>query len=882
MKRHSIFLLFAIPFAAFLTWSDSLPADPFQGLRYDIFVSAQEGSDSWSGALPGRTGKDGPLQTFDRARQRVQEILQASPHLREVHVQFRGGIYFLPATEQFSASDSGSPNVEIFYENYPNERPVISGGMRLVGWTQSGANTWTIQVPRTNFENLYYISRHFEDHSAMGERRLRPRLAPLGSAPSYVGGYLRVVGQVTTDTQSNQCPISSDPNTPTPPFTCIDRFIYKNVNGSDANDPITSTWKNLTAPSPAPSMTCLGNPASTAPVGDIELVDFEQYSVAKLRVACVDTANGILYLTGPTAFEMDHQTANGFLVGHRYLVENVEDALTQPGQWFLDRTDPTWTLTYLSNPDENPNQDLVIIPQLKQVLVASDLQYVTFRGLTFAHDDYVVAPPSAAGTDGGYNGLDPIPAAISFHNSSHITFDSNVVTQTAGTGLEFLSCLNPQSGNAYLCTPFDASAVTEDNIIENNTFVDLGANALRIGMSGQSADSASNIPQSNTVINNVIEGYGRVFPGSTGIEQGDASRNLYTHNEIYDGYKGAIHICFCNDSSYPLPAPLANNNVVSFNLAHNLFQGIMNDSGSLYFGVGTPNSANPNASPPIPAQTPATATGNRLLNNVVHDVTDASIMDSDGYGGDGLYLDDFTGAMDVENNLVYRVSDASVSFSGPRPPQNNVSTVRNNIFAFARRSLITATDPYSFKAPSPSPLFFDASYNLFYFDRDENSTSPLNGVPTYSPFFVQGGCAFAGGPYTGFQLWYNNLYYRADRTFLSDSEAFHIQPTSDKKNTCPDLPNPLTPTWQFYYFSQVGGTPDWQALGEDANSIIRNPLFRNPAYPFDDYSLLAGAPPMPGFKVFDPHQAGLIFPRPNVPPVPATFPTATYNPATDF
>jgi hypothetical protein len=53
------------------------------------------------------------------------------------------------------------------------------------------------------------------------------------------------------------------------------------------------------------------------------------------------------------------------------------------------------------------------------------------------------------------------------------------------------------------------------------------------------------------MINNVVEGYGRVFPGSTGIEQGDASNNLYTHNEIYDGYKGAIHICFCNDTSYP-------------------------------------------------------------------------------------------------------------------------------------------------------------------------------------------------------------------------------------------------------------------------------------------------------------------------------------------
>jgi hypothetical protein len=104
--------------------------------------------------------------------------------------------------------------------------------------------------------------------------------------------------------------------------------------------------------------------------------------------------------------------------------------------------------------------------------------------------------------------------------------------------------------------------------------------------------------------------------------------------------------------------------------------------------------------------------------------------------------------MDVENNLVYRVSGASISFSGPRPQSNGVSTVKNNIFAFARLSLVNASDPYSFNAPAPSPLFFVASYNLFYFDRNDAS------MP--KPFFVQGGCAYAGGPYVGYQQWNKN------------------------------------------------------------------------------------------------------------------------------
>lgn len=95
----------------------------------------------------------------------------------------------------------------------------------------------------------------------------------------------------------------------------------------------------------------------------------------------------------------------------------------------------------------------------------------------------------------------------------------------------------------------------------------------------------------------------------------------------------------------------------------------------------------------------------------------------DGYGGDGLYLDDYTGSVDVENNLVYRVSGHAISFSGPRPPVAAPSTVKNNIFAFARLSMVNAYDPYTF-VPSPplppSTLFFTASNNLFYFDRQRD------------------------------------------------------------------------------------------------------------------------------------------------------------------
>lgn len=783
------------------------------------FYVAPNGSDDWSGTLaaPNSNKTDGPFASFDRARTVVQGISKTG--LTQISVQFRAGTYYLPSTEMFTAADSGSATMQVVYQNYPGETPVLSGGVRVQSWTNTSGNTWktTLPVSTQYFENLFYN----------GERRLRPRLG------GVLGTYYRNIGPIYLNAPGPPAK-APDPNCSVyfsgSGWECYDRFQYNPA------DPIVSTWKNLSPPVGNHCGQLAGNPAL---VGDIELVNFEQYSVSKLRISCVDTANKIVYLTGVTATEADHPTAHGYLPNHRYLVDNVQDQLTQPGQWFLDRsaTSPTaqWTLTYLANPGENPNTDTVIVPQLTQVLVASGLQYVTFQGLTFAHDNYTM--PST-----GYDGTSDIIASVSFQNSQHITFDSSIVAETSGVGLEFISCIDKNSPN--WCVSNNTGGVAANNLIENSAFYDLAADGIRIGVSGNPTDTNANVPQFNTVQNTVVEGYGRVFPSSKGITQGQGHDNVYTHNDVYDGYKGAIKVCYCADSD--VNPPFTNNNIISFNHVYNLFQGIMNDSGSLYMGVGTPSP-------------PSSGTGNKMLNNKVHDVNDASVMDSDGYGGDGLYADDFSGQVDMENNLVYRVSGNAISFSGPRAGPGQSSTVKNNILAFARQSLLNSYDPYSFNTQPPLPMFFTASNNLLYFDRIGSES-----------FYVQGGCTFAGEAYTAYQQYTSNLYWRTDGAFASDPQAFHVQQSLDSSGGCGDQK-----LWTYYTFA------GWQGLGEDAQSVVQNPGFNNPAYPGDDYSLPKGSPGA-GFVVFDPSQAGRSNPIIKPPAVPATFPTKAFNAATDY
>ena len=650
--------------------------------------------------IPGAACSPRPMRPIPTVRLRrsimpasiVQPISKAGTS--QVNVQVRAGTYFLPATETFSAADSGSATTKVVYQNYPGESPVLSGGVRVQNWTNTGGNTWKTTLPASTqyFENLFYN----------GARRLRPRL---GGA---LGTYYRIANTVYLNAPA---PPAAAPNPNCAVFIagsgweCFDRFQYSTA------DPISNTWKNLAASTGNPCGQPAGNQAIA---GDIEVLVWEQFSTSKLRVSCIDAANRIVYMTGPTGFSQSHASESGFIAGNRYLVENVQDALTLPGQWFVDHSTTPWTLTYLANAGRESELGSRNHSAVTPGAGGSNLQYVTFQGLTFEHDNYVVAPTGHVSVE-----LEPdVSAAVSFQNSQHITFDSGIVTQTSGTGLEVIPCLNTASSPAY-CVSTNLNAVVANNLIENSAFYDVGALGIRIGEPFAGVNTDANVAQFTTVENNVVEGYGRAVPASFGIGQGMGHDNLYTHNDVYDGYHCAISTSQSIGATVK-PSGIGNaNNIISFNHVYNLLQGIMNDGGSIRIDGG--NSV-------------FTAAGNKILNNKIHDVTDASIMDSNGYGGNGVYMDDHTGLVDVENNLVYRVSGAAVyTPHGPEAP-NEANTIKNNILAFARLSMVSDNGPYDDGVPATAEQAFVVTNNLFYFDRTNNSGPP---------FRVQGGCSYS-------------------------------------------------------------------------------------------------------------------------------------------
>jgi len=157
--------------------------------KADFYVSPK-GNDNWSGTLaePNSAGTDGPFLTLERAQKAVRELKAqvfkpkdapvekrwiGSPHPfgkgKDMLVYLREGTYSLKQPLVFEPIDGGE-RVEtnlptgafeyhklkdhyVTYAAYPGEKPVISGGIPVNGWTKKG-NTWTAKFDADSVQML--------------------------------------------------------------------------------------------------------------------------------------------------------------------------------------------------------------------------------------------------------------------------------------------------------------------------------------------------------------------------------------------------------------------------------------------------------------------------------------------------------------------------------------------------------------------------------------------------------------------------------------------------------------------------------------------------------------------------------------------------------
>lgn len=115
-----------------------------------------------------------PFATLQRAQQAMRQ--------KHSDVFLRGGTYYLPAPLVFTAEDSGTKDKPVVFQNYKDEKPVISGGIRLenLNWKPFTNGILQAQVPADLQTEEIFIN---------GERQILARYPNFDPKAKYFDGF---------------------------------------------------------------------------------------------------------------------------------------------------------------------------------------------------------------------------------------------------------------------------------------------------------------------------------------------------------------------------------------------------------------------------------------------------------------------------------------------------------------------------------------------------------------------------------------------------------------------------------------------------------------------------------------------------------------------
>ncbi len=429
-------------------------------------------------------------------------------------------------------------------------------------------------------------------------------------------------------------------------------------------------------------------------LGDVEVIIYHFWTDTHLPVESVDAQKNIVsfkYKSGKVF--TDDYTNNGA----RYIVENVYEELDIAGEWYLDRQ--TGVLSYMPKPGEDISTIDACAP-LSPALVTMNgdaignnpLANIRFESIDFAYTNYFLPP----GNCNDAQGSSSVPAAITLKGCSDIVFN-NCTIRNIGT------------------FAFDIGEGCRNVKMVGNQMVDLGGGGVRVN--GGNESSHPLLRTGNNIIkNNIIGPYGTVYSSAVGVLLMHTFGNEVSHNEIHHGWYTGVSIGW----HWGYQRSISRDNLIDYNHIHHIGQGLLSDMGAVY--------------------TLGISPGTKIRNNLIHDI------DANHYGGWGIYNDEGSSHILVENNIVY-----NTKFAGYNIHYAKEITVRNNIFAFGRLQQLSRSrvEPHKSCFFENNIVYFtegklldnrwrDKSYKFYYHPnhpegRDTHSTFDMDWNIYYNP-----------------------------------------------------------------------------------------------------------------------------------------------------
>jgi hypothetical protein len=599
-----------------------------------VFHLSPRGRDS----APGTEQR--PWATLAGARDNLRKLRATGSVDGPATVLLRDGRYALAETVKFTHADSHTR-----YAAAPDATPVIDGGESLTGWKigeRNGRTEWTLDLPE-----VAKGARYFRSLFVNGRRAPRARFPKF--TPDIKGGHhILRVGELLEPSKTNL------------------------GEGSD-------TFK------PAPGDV---DPA-WASLPDAEFVVMHYWIEERLPKPALNPRTGWLSFARRSAFCFyeSHPKEDGTRDHARYYIDNLFEALTEPGEWYLNRE--TGRLHYLPRPGETPANTAIVAPRLHTFFRAvgsvfgesgdrmdvhgtKHVRGLEFSGLTFRHGDWfsplaekhIPSHDSLEGNDlpigGSVQAAVAVPGALLFRAARDCRVTECTVEHIGLYALEF----------GYGCR--DCAAV-------GNTMHDLGAGGIRAG--GSDLDGLGERRTGNlTLTDNHIHHIGRIFHQGIGVFLANAADCVVAHNHIHDTCYTGISVGW----TWGYRDTIATHNRVENNLIHHIGAGLLSDMGGIYtLGV----------------QPGSIIRGNHLHHIWSHD-----------YGGWGIYLDEGTAHFLVEHNLVHDTKDAGFMIHYGRE-----NTARYNIFARGKRATVTVgrIDPGHYAANFFDNILVGPSESLY-------------------------------------------------------------------------------------------------------------------------------------------------------------------------
>lgn len=434
-----------------------------------------------------------------------------------------------------------------------------------------------------------------------------------------------------------------------------------------------------------------------------EAVVMNRWTESRLPVARVDPAQRMIYFDKESVFSL-HE-------GDVYYLENVLEFLDTPGEWYLDSD--RGKLYYYPLTTEKIESTEVIAPKLENLLIVRGsglknryVEYLQFKNLAFSHTDWHLSSRISGYSHNAWG----VSGAILANGMRQCIWENCTLAHLGNHAIElFRSC--------------------QDNQIVGCQMYDLGAGGVKIGerQTALSGISPLEVTHHNQITDNHIFDGGKFFPSAVGIRTVHSHHNVIARNHVHDFYYTGISA----RGTWGFKQTQAYKNIIEDNYVHHIGK-LANGDGPILSDMGG-------------IYTLGRQEGTVIRRNVIHDISAIR------YGGRGIYLDEGSSYILIENNLVYDTTHGGFAIH-----YGKENLVRNNIFAYGKEEQIYRAPKDRQIAKAQNHISVRFEHNIFLWKQG----ILLGGVkrnPTANIFFDRN--LYWKGGYRGFRFANMTWYY---------------------------------------------------------------------------------------------------------------------------